>query len=302
MLKRVGVGTATALLGLLVLVSGGGSARAVVDTPAPSAAGWEIRAAPFRLLYRDGTGKPTAEQIRERGRGPGSSMAYDLQDGSSHRLTNLRGSSPVLGGRKYVVGTDEPARTATVIVQRTSRGLRVALQPAAGVVRVYESFGARDGEHFLGAGQQGASVDLRGRALELKVSYGCNRTIVAPFYLSSAGYGVLFRTSAVGHLQFAGTHDGPSAHSASVARRPPARSPRSRTGSRRASRPALSPTRSTRAPLSRSSRPTRRPSAGRGFPRPRSSRWSSGVTRSRAVRSCWTTPNGCAGPGSRSGG
>ena len=40
-------------------------------------------------------GRPTAEQIRERGRGPGSSMGYDLQDGTSHRLTNLRRSSPV---------------------------------------------------------------------------------------------------------------------------------------------------------------------------------------------------------------
>ena len=162
--RRVRIGTATALLALLALGSGGGSARAVVDAPAPSAAGWEIRAAPFRLLFRDGTGKPTAEQIRERGRGPGSSMGYDLQDGTSHRLTNLRSSAPVLGGRRYVVGTDEPARTATVIVQRTSRGLRVAwtLEPAAGVARVYESFAARDGEHFLGAGQQGASVDLRG--------------------------------------------------------------------------------------------------------------------------------------------
>ena len=28
---------------------------------------------------------------------------------------------------------------------------------------------------------------------------------MAPFYLSSAGYGVLYRTSSIGHLQFAGT-------------------------------------------------------------------------------------------------
>ena len=209
--RGVRIGSATALLGLLLLCAGGGSAGgAVAAAVEPSVASWEARSAPFRLLFRDEGRRPTAVQVRERGRGPGSSLGYDLEDGSSHRLTDLIRSSPVRRGRKYIVGTDEPTRKATVIVQRTGRGLRVAwtFEPAAGVARVYESFAARDGEHFLGGGQQGASVDLRGRALELKVSYGCGRTIVAPFYLSSTGYGVLFRTSAIGHLQFAGTHDG----------------------------------------------------------------------------------------------
>ena len=206
-----------------MLCTGGGSAGAVADAAAPSVASWEARSAPFRLLFRDERRRPTAEQIRERGRGPGSSLGYDLEDGTSHRLTDLIRSSPVPRGRRYIVGTDEPTRTATVIVQRTSRGLRVAwtFQPAAGVARVYESFAARDGEHFLGGGQQGASVDLRGRALELKVSYGCGRTIVAPFYLSSAGYGVLFRTSAIGHLQFAGSHDGPECSEGIRGKTPP---------------------------------------------------------------------------------
>jgi len=41
-----------------------------------------------------------------------------------------------------------------------------------------------------------------------KVSYSCARSVVTPFFASSAGYGVYFDTGAVGHMQFRGTHDG----------------------------------------------------------------------------------------------
>lgn len=204
------LGPAAAVVALTALCAGGAPARAAAaPAAARGALEWTVQAAPFRLSFRS-AGKPLVGQIRERGRGPGSSMGYDLADGSAQRLTGVRTSAPVPGGRRYEVGTTEPGRRATVVVRRTARGLRVdwSLEPSLGVERLYESFTTRDGEHFLGAGQQGRSVDLRGRALELKVSYGCDRTIVAPFYASSAGYGVLFRTSAVGHLQFAGSSDG----------------------------------------------------------------------------------------------
>ena len=209
--RRVRIGTATALLALLVLGSGGGSARAVVDAPAPSAAGWEIRAAPFRLLFRDGTGKPTAEQIRERGRGPGSSLGYDLQDGSfapahqppqqlagARRAEVRRRHGRAGAHRDRDRAADEPGpagRLDAPAGRRGRAGLRVVRGPRRGALPRSRT-----------AGRLGRPAR---RALELKVSYGCNRTIVAPFYLSSAGYGVLFRTSAIGHLQFAGTHDGP---------------------------------------------------------------------------------------------
>lgn len=204
------LGPAAAVVALTAVCAGGAPDRAAgAPAKAQRTLEWTVQSTPFRLAFR-AERKPLVAQIRERGRGPGSSMGYDLADGRSHRLTAVLSSAPVAGGRRYVVGTDEPGRRATVIVKRTVRGLRIdwSLQPAAGVARVYEAFTTRDGEHFLGAGQQGRSVDLRGRALELKVSYACDRTIVAPFFLSSSGYGVLFRSSAVGHLQFAGTSDG----------------------------------------------------------------------------------------------
>ena len=87
-----------------------------------------------------------------------------------------------------------------------------------GVAGVYEAFAARPDEHFLGTGERGGYVDLRGQIVQLKVSYDCASTIVTPFYLSSSGYGVYLETSAVGHIQFAGHHDGTACAPGSLGR------------------------------------------------------------------------------------
>jgi alpha-D-xyloside xylohydrolase len=170
---------------------------------------WKVDQAPFALhvlkggheVLADATGPP----------GPGSRLSYTLTDGSNHTLTSLIGSRPVAGGTEYRVRTDEPNRTSTVTVTRTSRSIHVSwrLQPEAGVDTVYTAFHSpAASEHFVGAGIDHTGLDLNGQLVQLKVAYSCARSIVTPFVASSAGYGVYFDTGAVGHMQLRGTHDG----------------------------------------------------------------------------------------------
>lgn len=191
------------LLGLLLVSCGGkGSAGG-------GSLGWKVAKAPFALevtrggkrLLTDATGPA----------GPGSRLSYTLEDGSQHTLTSLIGSHPVQGGMQYRVGTDERGRTSTVTVTRTPRAVHVSwrLVPATGVTTVYSAFKSEAArEHFAGTGIDHAGVDLNGQLVQLKVAYSCGRSIVTPFFASSAGYGVYFDTNAVGHMQFRGTHDG----------------------------------------------------------------------------------------------
>lgn len=170
---------------------------------------WNVDKAPFALhvlkggkeLVRDATGAA----------GPGTRLSYTLADGSNHTVTSLLGSRPVPGGTRYRVATDEPGRSATVTVVRTSRSLHVSwrLLPQTGVDTVYAAFHSpARSEHFVGAGINHTGVDLNGQLVQLKVAYSCARSVVTPFFASSAGYGVYFDTNAVGHMQFRGTHDG----------------------------------------------------------------------------------------------
>lgn len=179
----------------------------------PSAAAdpltWRVAGPPFRLVITRGTAV-VAEHAPGIVALPGSPFTYRLADGSLHRLVAARALRRTTAGAMYTVSTDEPGRGATVDIRRTARGLRIAwsVQPAEGVVEVYSAFASAPGEHFLGTGQREHYVDLRGQIVQLKTSYTCASSAIVPFYLSSRGYGVYWDTSAPGHVQFAGHHDG----------------------------------------------------------------------------------------------
>jgi alpha-D-xyloside xylohydrolase len=170
---------------------------------------WKVDKAPFALHVLKGGHELLADATGAAG--PGSRLSYTLTDGSNHTVTSLIESRTVAGGTEYSLRTDEPSRTATVTVKRTSRSIHVSwrLRPDTGVDTVYAAFHSpATSEHFVGAGIDHTGVDLNGQLVQLKVAYSCGRSVVTPFFASSAGYGVYFDTGAVGHMQFRGTHDG----------------------------------------------------------------------------------------------
>lgn len=186
--------------GLVSLVAACGSgAGAVVDGP-----GWHVTGKPFRLEFLSG-GKVVAEEPNTSG-GPGGRLGYVLTDNSYHGLGRLLGTRSVPGGVEYRVSTDERPRSAYVTVRRAERGVKVSvrLSPATDVTATVESFESRPDEHFLGGGERPAALDLRGQALAIKVSNSCQNRMPAPFYASTAGYGVALRSSAIAALAFPG--------------------------------------------------------------------------------------------------
>lgn len=163
---------------------------------------WRAGASPFRLTFLT-NGVVQATEAATSG-GPGGRLSYRLQDRSFHGLTTLLGTTAVVRGNSYRVATDEPGRTAVVNVTRTRTGARVSftLQPSTGVVATFEAFAASPAEHFLGGGQRPGALDLRGQAFTVKTAYACQNTMPAPFFLSSSGYGVSLRSSAIASLGF----------------------------------------------------------------------------------------------------
>ena len=192
---------AAAAAGLLLT---GGADRASAAAPATTIT-WQAAPSPFRLTFLVG-GKPRVAEAQTSG-GPGGRLSYRLQDGSFHGLTTLLGTTAIAHGNSYHVATDEPGRTAVVNVIGTRTGARVSLvlQPSTGVVATFEAFAAGTDEHFLGGGERPGALDLRGQALAVKVAYACQNLMPAPFYLSSAGYGVSLRSSAIASLGFPGS-------------------------------------------------------------------------------------------------
>ncbi len=182
-----------------------GASGATSTADAAQVITWQAAPSPFRLTFLLGGGTSVAEA--ETSGGPGGRLSYRLQDGSFHALADLLGTTPVAQGTSYRVATDEPGRTATVNVVHTGTGARVSLvlQPSTGVVATFEAFAAGPAEHFLGGGERPGALDLRGQAFTVKVAYACQNTMPAPFYLSSAGYGISLRTSAIASLGFPGS-------------------------------------------------------------------------------------------------
>jgi alpha-D-xyloside xylohydrolase len=201
----------TAALALALVSLAGASpkpAHAAGSVPA-HAESWNVVGAPFALnvlghgtvLVTDALGPA----------GPGTRFSYQLSDGSRHTLTTVDSTKNVKNGVQYHVATDEPGRAAVVTVTRIAHGVHVSwrLAPADGVSTVYTAMrGTAPNEHYVGAGINHAGVDLTGQLVQLKVAYSCGRSIVTPFFASSAGYGVYFETAAVGQMEFQGTHDG----------------------------------------------------------------------------------------------
>ena len=136
----------------------------------------------------------------------GARLRYQLAStGEQHRLTD---AEPERDG-VYRVATDEPGRTATLRVARTAHGFRVSVEivPDTNVLQVYDAFSTGPAEHFLGGGERGAAVDLRGQILPVAVSHRCSYAPV-PFLASSAGWGLRLRTQNVAGLAFPGSTGG----------------------------------------------------------------------------------------------
>jgi alpha-D-xyloside xylohydrolase len=154
---------------------------------------------PFRItLVQDGKTVVTEDK--------GARLRYQLRsNGEQHTLTDVISSQ----GSVYKVATDEPGRTASVRIDRTGTGFRVTLRlhPETDVQQVYDAFDASRDDHFLGAGERGDAVDLRGQILPVKVSYTCSYAPV-PFFSSSAGWGLRLSTENVSALAFPGSPGG----------------------------------------------------------------------------------------------
>jgi alpha-D-xyloside xylohydrolase len=191
--------------------------------------GWRVTAEPFGLTFLD-RGRPVTAQAGGALAGPGGRLAYQVggsatsRDGASyHRLTNLLSRRQVPGGTSYRVATDEPGRTATVAVTRTSQSVRVrwSFSPSSGVTAVFEALTAVTSEHYLG-GSSAAYVDLRGHIRGWSPGKEGNEAgdycqnqeqSASTFYLSSGGYGFHAATDHVGRFAFPGAtqvSDGPA--------------------------------------------------------------------------------------------
>jgi alpha-glucosidase (family GH31 glycosyl hydrolase) len=147
---------------------------------------------PFRLsVVRDGK-TIVAEDKSAR-------LSYTLTSGATHKLTKVTS----VHGDVYAVATDEPGRTATVTVARTTHGYRISLRfhPETGIEQVYDAFTAEPDEHFLGGGENQAAVDLRGQIVSVKVSTSCSYAPV-PYFASSAGWGLRLASENVAALAF----------------------------------------------------------------------------------------------------
>ena len=154
---------------------------------------------PFRLtLVKDG--ETVVSEDRD------ARLRYQVRPtGDQYSLTKVRSSS----GNVYQVATSEPGRTATVTLARGTSGFRVSVRfhPDANVEQVYDAFATAKGEHFLGGGERGGGVDLRGQVLPVKVSNVCSYAPV-PYFASSAGWGVRIATPGISALAFPGSSGG----------------------------------------------------------------------------------------------
>ena len=159
----------------------------------------EVDRSPFRIsIVRDG--KPVVREDEH------ARLRYQLAStGDQHSLTKVTASR----GGVYQVATDEPGRTATVTVSPAASGVRIAvrLHPETDVQAVYDAFEAGSDEHFLGGGEQGSSVDLRGQVIPIKVAYACSYAPI-PFFASSAGWGLRLASRNIAGLAFPGSPGG----------------------------------------------------------------------------------------------
>ena len=220
---------AALLMTLVAPITPGATVRAN-DATSAHAAGldWQVSESPFSLTFLDHGNAVTAEADGAIA-GPGGRLAYQVggpdagTEPSYHRLTDLRAQRSVADGTEYTVGTDEPSRTATVLVTHAAQGIQVrwTLSPPTDVTAMFEAFTAASTEHYLG-GSSAAYVDLRGHirgwspgkeGREAQEYCQNQEQSASPLYLSSGGYGFQAATSHVGRFAFpdaAPTADGPT--------------------------------------------------------------------------------------------
>jgi alpha-D-xyloside xylohydrolase len=164
--------------------------------------GLELKVAeqPLRLtLVRDGRTVVAQDA--------GARFRYQLAStGEQFRLTDVTSKR----GGVYQVATSEPGRTATVTIRKRPGGFRVGvrLHPATDVLELYDAFTTQQDEHFLGGGERGSAVDLRGQILPVKVSFRCAYAPI-PFFMSSGGWGVRLVSQNVAALAMPGSAGGP---------------------------------------------------------------------------------------------
>ena len=191
--------------------------------------GWRVSGEPFRITFLH-HGRPITAQAPGDVAGPGGRLAYQVggtassQEGATyHRLTDLIDRRSVPGGTAYTVATDEPSRTATVVVTRTPQGVRVgwSFTPDDDVTLVFDALTAATTEHYL-SGSSAAHMDLRGRIRGWSPGKEGNEAgdycqnqeqTASTFYLSSGGYGLYAATDHIGRFAFPGAvqeSDGPN--------------------------------------------------------------------------------------------
>jgi len=154
---------------------------------------------PFRItILNDGKTVVAEDKVAR--------LRYQLgSSGVQHTLTHVISSK----GDVYEVATNEPGRSAIVTVTTTATGARIqlSLHPETGVQQVYDSFDTLPAEHFLGGGEHGETVDLRGQILSVKVGDTCSYAPI-PFFSSSAGWGLRIASQATSALAFPGSPGG----------------------------------------------------------------------------------------------
>jgi alpha-D-xyloside xylohydrolase len=169
------------------------------SSPASRGVSFQVDSSPFRITVLD-DGKPVVAEDKE------ARLRFELAStGAEYTLTNVTSSK----GGVYQVATTEPGRTATVAVTKTAAAVevKVALHPATNIQAVYDAFDTGVEEHFLGGGEKGESVDLRGQILPIQVGYACS-SVPIPFFSSSGGWGVRLASQRSAALAFPGSTGG----------------------------------------------------------------------------------------------
>ena len=121
-------------------------------------------------------------------------------------------------GLHYRVATNGPGRTALVSLTRSTGGYRIAvrIEPARGVMAVYDSFSSPVGAHFLGGGENGGRVDLSGVIAPVEVDYHCSYAPV-PYFASTQGWGLRIASENVAAFAFPGSSGGAGCQSSAGA-------------------------------------------------------------------------------------
>ena len=228
MRRRPAAALLTVAVTLVTLAALGAMPSAGGSSEPAGGLSWQVSKSPFALSFLDDGNVLTTEAGGDIA-GPGGRLAYQVggpdagTDPSYHRLTDLVRQRPADAGMEYTVATDEPGRTATVVVTHTAQGIRVhwTLSPSTGVTAMLEALTAAGTEHYL-SGSSAAYVDLRGHirgwspgkeGREAQEYCQNQEQTASSLYLSSAGYGFYAATSHVGRFAFpdaAPTADGPT--------------------------------------------------------------------------------------------